>query len=264
MDMGQRFRSARLEAGLSQAELCRDLISRNMLSLIESGSAKPSLSTLQVLAERLKKPAGYFLGENAEDFSGRSEVDSAWKAYRAGNVQEAARILDGLQDGGSFQDIPVLKSLVLLDLSEKAISEKRYPYARELLLLARQEAGDLGDLKHRLLMLQSRLTGQAAEPIVRELDSLDEELLLRAEAALEKQDPDRAIRLLDAAEDQSAPGWALLRGRACLLQTHFRSAARWFHQAEQAYPRETAPYLEQCYRELEDFKQAYVYACRQR
>jgi len=34
--------------------------------------------------------------------------------------------------------------------------------------------------------------------------------------------------------------------------------------AEHVFPMETAAYLEQCYRELEDFKQAYFYACKQK
>ena len=53
MDMGQRFRRARREAGLTQAQLCQGVVSRNMLSQIEGGTAKPSLSTLEILAERL-------------------------------------------------------------------------------------------------------------------------------------------------------------------------------------------------------------------
>ena len=69
MNMGERFKAARLEAGLSQSQLCRDVISRNMLSLIESGSAKPSLSTLETLAERLHNPVGWFFGEDTDDFT---------------------------------------------------------------------------------------------------------------------------------------------------------------------------------------------------
>ena len=37
-----------------------------------------------------------------------------------------------------------------------------------------------------------------------------------------------------------------------------------FHGAEAAWPQQSAARLEQCYRELEDFKKAYYYACKQR
>ena len=53
MELGEKLRLARLEAGLSQRQLCGDRISRNMLSLIEHGSARPSMDTLRFLAQRL-------------------------------------------------------------------------------------------------------------------------------------------------------------------------------------------------------------------
>ena len=111
MNMGQRFRQARLEAGLSQTQLCRDVVSRNMLSQIEAGTAKPSLSTLTILAQRLQKPVGYFLGEDQETFTGRNQAEAAWTAYRQGDCQKAAGILNSQKELDRFQDIPVLKVL---------------------------------------------------------------------------------------------------------------------------------------------------------
>ena len=61
MELGQLLRQARLDAGMSQRELCGDRISRNMLSQIENGTARPSMDTLQILAARLHKTVGYFL-----------------------------------------------------------------------------------------------------------------------------------------------------------------------------------------------------------
>ena len=65
MELGEKLRQARLEAGLSQRQLCGEDITRNMLSQIEHGSAKPSMKTLQVLASRLGKTVSYFLEEDA-------------------------------------------------------------------------------------------------------------------------------------------------------------------------------------------------------
>ena len=53
MELGQRLRQARQAAGLSQRQLCGDTITRNMLSQIENGTARPSMQTLEILAERL-------------------------------------------------------------------------------------------------------------------------------------------------------------------------------------------------------------------
>jgi transcriptional regulator with XRE-family HTH domain len=60
MELGEKLRQARLEAGLSQRQLCGEEITRNMLSLIENGSAKPSMKTLQYLAARLGKASAIF------------------------------------------------------------------------------------------------------------------------------------------------------------------------------------------------------------
>ena len=56
MELGKRLKAARLEAGLSQRQLCGEVITRNMLSQIENGAARPSMDTLLYLADRLGKP----------------------------------------------------------------------------------------------------------------------------------------------------------------------------------------------------------------
>jgi len=63
MTLGEKIKAARLEQKLTQAELCRDKITRNMLSAIESGKAMPSLETLEFLAKELCLPLPYFLSE---------------------------------------------------------------------------------------------------------------------------------------------------------------------------------------------------------
>ena len=63
MELGQKLKQARLEAGLSQRQLCGDTITRNMLSQIENGTANPSDATLQALCARLGKPVSYFREE---------------------------------------------------------------------------------------------------------------------------------------------------------------------------------------------------------
>ena len=94
-----------------------------------------------------------------------------------------------------------------------------------------------------------------------ELPNIDEELLIRAELA---EDPIRAAAMLDAAENRDSPRWNLLRGMAYLENGEFAKAARCLTAAEEAYPKETIPQLERCYRELEDYKMAYLYACKQK
>ena len=56
MELGEKVRQARLEAGLTQRQLCGEEITRNMLSQIEHGTARPSMKTLCYLAQKLEKP----------------------------------------------------------------------------------------------------------------------------------------------------------------------------------------------------------------
>ena len=81
MTIGQRLKQARLEAGLSQRQLCGDTITRNMLSLIENGSARPSMDTLTYLAGRLGKSVSYFLEENAVLSANQSVMEAARQAF---------------------------------------------------------------------------------------------------------------------------------------------------------------------------------------
>ncbi|HUT88731.1 MAG TPA: helix-turn-helix transcriptional regulator [Thermoguttaceae bacterium] len=62
MDLGDRIRTARKKAGLSQMEVWTQIgIYPSMLSRIESGKQEPTLSTLRRLAELLGVDLGALL-----------------------------------------------------------------------------------------------------------------------------------------------------------------------------------------------------------
>jgi len=54
-------KQARLEAGLSLGQVALDDISRTAIYFVETGKAKPSLETLQLIASRTNKPVEFFL-----------------------------------------------------------------------------------------------------------------------------------------------------------------------------------------------------------
>ena len=49
--LGKRIKEARLAKKMTQSEVVGDFITRNMLSQIESGSATPSVKTLEYLCK---------------------------------------------------------------------------------------------------------------------------------------------------------------------------------------------------------------------
>ena len=264
MELGEKLRQARMEAGLSQRQLCGGEITRNMLSQIEHGTARPSMKTLQYLAARLGKSVSYFLEETAVVSPNQSVMESARRLYDAGDFAGAALVLEGYREPDPVYDREkaIIWMLTYLNLAEQAISQSREPYAKELLQKAAVKTAYCAkELERRRLLLLGCIRG---ETVCERLPSLDKELLLRAEEAMTDRKYVRAAQLLDAAKDQSASGWCLLRGEVYMVEKNYQRAAQCFHSAENTHPKETAEKLECCYRELGDYKRAYEYACKQK
>lgn len=66
MTLGEKIKSERRRLGLSQTQLAGDKITRNMISAIESDKANPSISTLSYLAERLSVSLSYLFAETED------------------------------------------------------------------------------------------------------------------------------------------------------------------------------------------------------
>ena len=264
MELGEKLRQARVEAGLSQRQLCGEEITRNMLSLIENGAAKPSMKTLQYLAGRLGKSISYFLDETAVLSPNQQAMVSARMLYDTGAFAEADKALEAYlaPDPVYDREKEILWILLRLELAKAAIGQERFLYAAELLNQTPAEASYLAeDLNRRRLLLLGSIPQQK---VASRLPSIDEELQLRAAEALDDGNLSRAAHLLEAMEQHDTPRWHLLRGRIYLQQKRWKTAASHLRLAETEFPREAAPTLETCYRELGDFQKAYEYACKQR
>ncbi len=264
MELGEKLRQARLEAGLSQRQLCGEEITRNMLSLIENGSARPSMKTLQYLAARLGKSISFFLEDEGSVSPNYARMLLLRQQFDAGDYAAALQTLADYQapDPVFDRESALLEALIYLELARQAIRDNRMPYALELLEKSKVSLPYCQEeIRRQRLLLLGQIPGQQVSG---ELPSLDGELLLRAQEALNGRNPLRASRLLDAAEDQTDPKWNLLRGSCFLNQKQYPDAARCLHRAEAAFPEEAIPRLEECYRELGDYKKAYEYACKQR
>ena len=68
MTLGQKIKEARISRGITQSDLCRNKITRNMLSAIENDKASPSLDTLLYLSEQLYLPAAYLISNDQDLF----------------------------------------------------------------------------------------------------------------------------------------------------------------------------------------------------
>lgn len=266
MELGERIRQARQEAGLSQRQVCGQVITRNMLSQIEHGAAQPSLDTLRYLAARLGKPVSWLLEEPAVTSGQAGVVCEARDAYRRGDYRGVAEILESYRTPDTVfdEEVSLLRCLSALGQARQALAAGQHRYAARLLREAPQPGLYLpAEMERERLLLLSQAAPEEAPALAEALPADDRELQLRARAALLAEDGTRAAALLDGAAERTSQ-WQLLRGDAYLLLREYVHAADCFALAESEFPRQTAPRLEICYREMGDYRLAYQYAVRQR
>jgi len=266
--LGEKLKQARLEKGLSQRQLCGEEITRNMLSQIENGSARPSMATLTYLARQLDKPVSYFLEEDTTSPNLRLLRD-ARDAYLAKDYALANQLLESYpaQDPLCDPEAFLLRAMTLMALSTQAAAEGKHIYARTLLEKAREAGAQTPyytpALERERILLLHQVQPEDATELARLLPPDPRENLLLAQAVLEQGQPEQAGAYLNACR-QTPPVWYLLQGKAALAQENYPDAIGYYQQAEAHYPEEAVKALELCYRELGDYKNAYLYACKQK
>jgi tetratricopeptide (TPR) repeat protein len=102
--IGERIRKARVEAGLSQGQLGAPHFTRAYISAIELGKVRPAMKSLEFLAEKLGKPAAFFM-EDADAERRRQEraatIARSSQLVAEGKAAEAIDMLEPLLAGAS-------------------------------------------------------------------------------------------------------------------------------------------------------------------
>ena len=259
MELGALLKQARLDAGLSQRQLCGEQITRNMLSLIEHGSAQPSMETLRYLAERLGKPVSFFLGETLASPS----IAQARNFWNANDPTAAMQVLAERTPDGIFDaEANLLLVLCCFSLAQTALEDGRRPYAKTLLEKAAIAGSETPyyteDLERKRLILLARADPDHAADIPKVLP--DDELLLRADVAYRTGDLARCAMLLGCATDTASADWNILQGNVLFALADYAQAREHYLKAEP----QCLQQLEACCEKLGDYKMAYYYACKQR
>lgn len=250
MTLGEKLRQARKEAGLSQRQLAGDEMTRNMLSQVENDLARPSLGSLQYLAQRLGKSVGYFLEGEQEPEA--PALRSAREHYLQGQHRQALEqlVAQKARDGSLNDEMALLENLCRLELARKARLQGREKYAREL-LSSRSETV----YWYRSLRLQWDLECWYCG-LNPQLPGPEDQWVEAQALACLPEDPARAGAILDGFPRQDSR-WYILRGRVCQAQEQWQQAIDCYLRAEKDQPGEVLPRLEKCYEALEDFKSAY-------
>lgn len=258
MDLGAKLRQARLEKGLSQKELAGDRITRNMLSLIENGSASPSMETLRYLATALGKPLSFFL---EEDLSANQKCILSARSLppqKALDALKAYEAPDPLLDPEYY----LLTALSALALARQAAQEGKRGYCKELLSQAAEATKKTpyctdALTRQRLLIafLLEPDQAKALSPLLPE----DASCQLRAAAYLQEGNAEACLNVLTGQSGKMAD---LLRAEAYFSKKDYVSALKCYKML----PEDSQPFhrMELCCRELKDYEQAYHFACLQR
>ena len=289
MTLGEKIRAARIEQKMTQKEVVGDYITRNMLSKIENGSATPSVKTLEYLAERLGLPAGYFMSESTRDEFVPGSMADARSAFAAGEYVGCIHIIEELDlDGGYRDEAMHLMSRAKICLCKEAMSDGRYEsairLAREAIAHNEQTIYCSASLKTEALLFVAKCTmelGGDFKTALEEYQSayLDQGLgefyrLTLAEYYIGEGNLDAARQEMDniaRLSESTKPAYLMLQGRMELEDKEFAAAAKQLERAEQLargtgsnhFMSGLYAMLEQCYREMEDFRKAYHYASMQ-
>ena len=257
MKLGEKIKALRLEKGLSQRQLCGEFMTRNMLSQIENGSARPSMDTLSYLAAQLEKPVSFFLEEQAVTSPNEGTMRDARNALALGDQGKLRVALDAFRgpDDVFYEERQLLEFLWHLQQGAEALAQRREDYACTLLERALEIPGiyitKASRQRARVLLT---LAGGQGNP-----DNEDTALLA---LAMEAREPRRQKEILSAAEDQENPRWARAMAGAQMGLGEYEEALGLLRNCPES--RDVLQAMEICCRELGDFKGAYEAACRLR
>lgn len=289
MTLGEKIKAARVERHMTQKDVVGDYITRNMLSKIENGSATPSVKTLEYLAGALGLPAGYFMNETTGDELIPSSITSARGYFKDGEYEACIQVMEDVDMNGGYRDEALLLlARAKISLSKRAMTDGRY---EEAIRLAKEAIGHNDEtiyasaaFRTEALLLVARCTmelggdfetAMAAYQAAYQDQGLGEFYrLTMAEYYIDKGQLEKAKTEMDSIaqlSEATKPAYLMLQGRMEIKDNQYDKAAKQLEKAEKLARSTGSDYfmsglyamLEQCYREMEDFKKAYHYASMQ-
>ena len=122
--LGERLRTLRVNAGLTQTDLAGERFSKEYVSQIERGKTRPTQETIEWLAQRLGVDPGFLASGVSADERGRIETSLA----RAEALSENHEYEDSLEE---FQRIrPAVLGIASLELEVRALAGEAWALMR--------------------------------------------------------------------------------------------------------------------------------------
>lgn len=100
LNIGEKIKKRRITLGLTQKEVAGSFMTRNMLSIIESGRAMPSVETAEYLSKTLDIPLSYLFSydENYFFYEKQDKISSVRNAFCEKRYKDCISIIDSLSD----------------------------------------------------------------------------------------------------------------------------------------------------------------------
>jgi tetratricopeptide (TPR) repeat protein len=146
VELADRIRDLRVQAGLSKTALAKPRYTLSFVSQIEAGRRTPSEEALAFFAERLGVSSRYLATGMPEDIEERLSyrLEEARVALRGGRPHEAIDVLDPVRAQAEEYALPALRSQALILAGDALIQQGKVNQAVDVLEEARE-----GDLSQR-------------------------------------------------------------------------------------------------------------------
>ncbi len=137
-ELGKRIKEARLAKKMTQTDVAGDFITRNMLSQIESGTANPSLKTLEYISSVLNIPMSTLLPDgNGEEEKETDDTPSELlilgkSLFKEGRYKEAVDKAEALTESDLWDEAYAIIARAYLKMAEAAEKEESFTTAAEL------------------------------------------------------------------------------------------------------------------------------------
>ena len=149
--LGQRLRTLRVNAGLTQTDLAGDRFSKEYVSQIERGKTRPTQETIEWLAERLNVDPGFLASGVAADERGRIEASLA----RAEALSENHEYAESLEEFTRVS--PTIAGIAAVELQVRSLSGEAWVRLR------------LGEVKEAVQLL-TRARAMAEDTMFSDVD----------------------------------------------------------------------------------------------
>ena len=123
MRIGEKIKSRRKALKMTQSELAGDFVTRNMICKIESGSANPSLETVEYIANKLHTPVSYLVSgdEDLYFYEKSAVINTIYGAYEHGEFNYCIK---------KITELDALDNELALILAESYLAEGKKAFAR--------------------------------------------------------------------------------------------------------------------------------------